>query len=117
MNLIIAGSRGFSDDSYAHPIIDHLHAKTPFTSVICGMARGADLVGKRWAESRGIPVQEFPADWKRYRNAAGPIRNEQMAEVADAVLVFWDGASRGSRHMADIAKALNLKLCVVMVNQ
>lgn len=35
-----------------------------------------------------------PADWERLGKAAGPIRNEEMAEIADALIAFWDGQSR-----------------------
>ena len=85
------------------------------SEVVCGMAKGADLLGKRWAESKRIPVKEFPADWNRYGRSAGPIRNAQMRDYADALIVFiWDG-SRGSanmlKQMGDAGKP-----CFVVIN-
>jgi hypothetical protein len=44
---------------------------------------------------------------------AGYLRNIQMAEVADAVVVFWDGESRGTKMMIDIAKDYDLSLRVI----
>lgn len=41
----------------------------------------------------------MPADWTTYGKKAGYIRNEAMAEKADAVIVFWDGKSPGAGHM------------------
>ncbi len=46
-----------------------------------------------------LPVKEFPADWDQHGNAAGPIRNAQMADYADALLLIYDGESRGSLNM------------------
>lgn len=50
---------------------------------------------------RDIPVKRFPADWDRHGRAAGPIRNCQMAQYADALIAIWDGKSRGTKNMID----------------
>jgi hypothetical protein len=36
-----------------------------------------------------------------------------MSTVADAVVVFWDGKSKGSKHMIDISKDAGLPIRVV----
>ncbi len=36
-----------------------------------------------------------------------------MAEVADALIAFWDGSSRGTKHMIDIMNEKNLLVRVV----
>ncbi len=46
-----------------------------------------------------VDIKEFPADWGTHVRAAGPIRNQQMAEYADALVLIWDGNSRGSQNM------------------
>lgn len=63
------------------------------------LRRGADALGEHWATAHGIPVERFPADWDKHGRAAGPIRNEAMAREGDALVVFWDGESRGSYSM------------------
>ena len=80
--------------------------------VICGLARGADTLGNRYAEERGHTVQYFPADWKKYGRSAGYIRNAEMAQNADALAAFWDGKSLGTRHMIEAAKQYGLKVRV-----
>jgi hypothetical protein len=99
MKVIVAGSRDFKDSSLIFAVLDHLHSRHGFTAIVCGMAQGPDLIGKEWADSRGIEVMEFPANWKKYKNAAGPIRNSEMAEVADFLVAFWDGESTGTKDM------------------
>lgn len=63
---------------YLFTTLDRIHAETPITGVIEGCAPGADTLGGIWAASRGIPVEEFPADWNEHGSAAGPIRNREQ---------------------------------------
>ena len=112
-NVIIAGGRDFSDYNLLAKTMDHLlsNIKDDIT-VICGKARGADTLGEKYAKERGFPVQYFPADWQRYGKSAGYRRNTEMAENADALVAFWDGKSRGTKHMIETAKAHGLKVRV-----
>lgn len=55
----------------------------------------------------------FPADWNKHGKAAGPILNAEMAEVADALIAFWDGKSRGTANMIQLAKDKGLKVAIV----
>lgn len=99
MKVIIAGSRHMPFSAY--PLIEEAVRRSGFdvTEEVCGMAAGADTFGKKWAFSKGIPVKNFPADWDTYGKKAGPIRNGEMAEYADALIAFlWDG-SRGTANM------------------
>lgn len=99
MKVIIAGSRHMPFSHY--PMIAQAVEKSGYavTEVVCGMARGADMFGAKWAYENGIPVKKFPANWDEHGKAAGPIRNAEMAEYADAAIIFiWDG-SRGSADM------------------
>jgi hypothetical protein len=69
------------------------------TEVVSGTAKGADTLGEFYAAEYDIPCKLFPPDWDKYGKAAGPIRNGQMKDYADAAIVFiWDG-SRGSANM------------------
>jgi hypothetical protein len=93
ISVIIAGGRDYEltpDD------LDRL-GELPIREVVSGGASGVDLSGEKWAESRGIPVKKFPADWKRHGSGAGPRRNRAMAEYADAVALFPGG--RGTASM------------------
>lgn len=85
--------------------------------IVSGTARGADELGERYAAERGLPVKRFPADWDQYGRSAGYKRNAQMAEYADAAVIFWDEISRGSKHMIDLAKEKELPVRVVLYNK
>lgn len=99
MRTIIAGSRGITQEQFNASI---RHMSWIPTAVLCGMARGVDLMGKAWAEANGIPVEEYPADWDQYGKRAGYLRNAEMAKNANALFAIWDGESRGTRHMIDL---------------
>lgn len=98
MKLIIAGSRDIAVDlDYITDLIELNHLSP--TEVVCGGAKGIDKCGERWAALNNVAIKHFPADWKTHGFAAGPIRNGQMADYADALLLIWNGFSRGSANM------------------
>ena len=115
MKLIIAGSRELREDSF--PIIrektdaflwslfekNQKEGRTfDGITIISGTARGADRLGERYGEENHYQIKRMPADWDKHGKSAGYKRNAEMAEQADALIVFWDGKSRGSKHMIDI---------------
>jgi hypothetical protein len=110
MRTIIAGSR--DNVEYSDIIRATRHCGWNPTVVLCGCARGADTFGEEWAIRNGIPVEHYPADWKKFRNGAGFIRNCEMALRADALIAIWDGKSQGTKHMINEAKKRNLKVYI-----
>ncbi len=112
MKIIIAGSRTITDYYIVKNAINVSNTAIKATEIVCGMASGVDLLGKRWAEENNIPIKEFPADWERFGKSAGYKRNEEMAEYADALLAIWDKKSRGTKHMIDLARKHGLKIYI-----
>jgi len=110
MIVIIAGSRGITDYDLAAHIIESSGWK--IDEVCCGLAKGVDTLGEKWALASGIPIKFFPAKWKMHGRSAGVIRNIEMAEYAGGLIAIWDGYSRGTMHMIRIAKEKNLHVVV-----
>lgn len=115
MKLIIAGCReGFVYSSVEDAFLkatERIGVKA-ITEIVSGTARGVDTHGEAIAKKYGIRVAKFPADWDRFGKRAGYLRNEKMAEYADALLACWDGKSRGTKHMIDLAREHGLKVFV-----
>jgi len=114
--VVIAGGRTFNDLKRMTKVCDHMlseKSKTHSIEIVSGTAKGADKLGEAYAYSRGYAVKRFPADWDGFGVSAGHIRNKQMAMYTDAVIAFWDGRSRGARHMIYLAKAKELPLTVI----
>jgi hypothetical protein len=99
MKVIICGGRSLDDYDLVKNVMNEVAARIDINEVVCGEARGADWLGKKWAAECNIPVASFYADWNRYGRAAGAIRNEEMGNYADYVIAFWDGKSTGTKHM------------------
>ena len=128
MRVIIAGGRAVDDVWWVERAVagakflreiggDVYLRGREIAEVVSGKARGADTQGERWARKEGIPVKEFPADWDGLGRGAGFVRNRQMAEYAmeegaGGLIAIWDGESRGTKNMIEVAEELGLKVHV-----
>lgn len=117
MKILVAGTRTFNDYDLLKEKLSPILSDT--TLLITGAGevedseftihtlpdyiwkdiKGADYLALRWAKEYTINIRLFPADWLAYGRAAGPIRNEPMAQFCDFAIVFWDGKSRGSKNL------------------
>lgn len=116
MRVIIAGSREIIDYGIVMDSIFNSGFINSLSEIVSGGARGVDRLGEKCAQELGIPVKVFKADWDRYGKGAGHIRNEQMANYANALIAVWDGKSKGTKNMIDCAKRLGLKVHIERVN-
>lgn len=108
IRLIIAGSRDIMvTSSFISALMDYYNIRRRVSAVLNGGAYGIDYCGGKWAADNSIPMELYNADWRLYGKQAGPVRNKQMAERADALLLIWDGKSRGSMSMKAQMLALN----------
>ncbi len=110
MKTIIAGSRGITQLRFVEEAV--AESGLTITEVVSGTARGVDKLGEEWALQHSIPIKRFPADWDFYGKAAGYVRNAHMAEYGEALIALWDGVSKGTKNMIDIAKEKGLKVYV-----
>ncbi|MDR2192663.1 MAG: DUF2493 domain-containing protein [Endomicrobium sp.] len=102
LKIIVAGSRTVLDEKKVFLELDKLRSRIGDFTVISGLAKGVDTLGKLWAIKNKLPVEEYPAKWTKYRNSAGIIRNKEMAKIADGLIAFWDGQSKGTKSMIDL---------------
>ena len=112
--VIVAGGRDFNNYELLKNKLDILLSNiSDEIIIVSGKARGADSLGERYALEKGYRIAEFPAQWDKFGKRAGYIRNEEMARYSDACVCFWDGQSKGTKHMIDLSKKYNLKLRVI----
>lgn len=104
MKVIIAGSRDL-DIPNIHELIHFAVKRSGFkiTQLLSGCARGVDR--EAMTELASMLDEDniigYTANWKTFGKSAGFIRNVQMAEDADALILIWNGRSSGSAHMKD----------------
>ena len=111
--VIVAGGRDFNNYALLKEKLDNLLSNKQHVVIISGCAKGADTLGERYGRENNRVVAFFPALWNQNGNMAGFIRNEKMAEIADACVCFWNGKSTGTKHMIETAKAKNLALRII----
>lgn len=115
MKTIVAGSRSIGSFEIVESAIKESYF--PISEIVSGTARGVDKLGEQWAKLNNIPIKCFPADWETYGKSAGYKRNVQMGEYADALIAVYDGESKGTKHMIDIAKRLGLRVYIYNVKE
>ena len=113
IKVIIAGGRDFNDWDKLVEICDKAFKDYQSIEIVSGNANGADKLGERYANERGHQIKLFPADWDKHGKSAGYRRNAEMANYAGALLAFWDGTSKGTAHMINLAKERGLKILIV----
>ncbi len=113
--IIIAGGRDFHNYSLADnalaEITKGIHPGD--VQLISGGAKGADTIGEALAQQYKTNTAIFPAQWDKHGKSAGYIRNSLMADNADILLAFWDGKSKGTGHMIDLAKLKGLEVHII----
>lgn len=109
MKLLIAGSRGITD----FDLSAHIPPET--TVIISGGAKGVDTLAEKYADEHGYEKIIIKPDYNTYGRGAPLRRNEEMVELADMVLVIWDGQSRGTKYTANYAKKKNKPTIIVEV--
>lgn len=112
MKYIIAGGRDFDQFDLMCETCEKIIAGDPDVEIVSGAAVGADKLGEQYAKLKEYRVKQFPADWSLGRKA-GPLRNIEMSKYGDVLIAFWDGESRGTKHMITIAKERDLDVHVI----
>ena len=114
MNIIVAGSRTFDDYEFLRSKLDYYFShKSHNIQIVCGEAEGADQLGKKYAEEKGYNVLSFPDQSNIFGSFAKYKRNREMARVADALVAFWDGESKGTAQLIQVMKEAGKPIRIV----
>lgn len=107
MKLLIVGSRSITDFDLS-PYIP-----TDVDTVISGGAGGIDALAEQYADMRRLSKYILRPRYDLYGRAAPLKRNEQMVDMADAVLIIWDGRSKGTQYTLKYTKKINKPITLV----
>ena len=102
MRVAVIGSRGL----YVEDLGSYRPEGT--TEIVSGGARGVDASAREYAFRHGLKLTEFLPEYSRYGRGAPLRRNIAIIESADLVLAFWDGRSKGTKHVIDNCKKRNI---------
>jgi len=113
MKVVIAGGRTFDNYELLKTKCDEILKDYSDIEIVSGTAKGADKLGEMYSKEKGYGLKLFPADWKKFGKSAGIRRNEQMSDYSDMLIAFWDGLSKGTKHMIDYSNRKKLDVRVV----
>lgn len=119
--MLVYGGRTYDNKTRLFAELDAIHRVTPVTVVIHGDARGADRLGKFWAQQQGIKDEAYPADWDDlqaenvkairrtdgsfYNSAAGMNRNILMMRKGKPDIAVEFAGGNGTANMRGLVKA------------
>ena len=107
MRIAIVGSRSIT--------VEHIEKYvSSCDEIVSGGARGVDACAADYARRNGIKLTEFLPQYERYGRAAPIVRNRQIVDYADKVIVFWDGHSKGTLSVIQYARAIK-KSCEIIL--
>ena len=110
MNLLIVGSRSIKN----FDLTPHIPCQTAL--IISGGASGIDTLAEEYADKHSIPKKIIKPQYNIYGRGAPIKRNEEMIDMADEILVIWDGVSKGSDYTIKYAKKKNKNIKIITVN-
>lgn len=117
--VIIAGSRQIGDyglvERYCDKMLFNKRNAGENIIILSGGCSGVDLLGEKYAAERSFQVERYPAEWTRYGRRAGVLRNEIMVQRADALIAIWDGQSRGTKNVIELAEKYGLMVRICRV--
>ena len=107
MKIAVIGSRGLKVNDLGK------YLPVGVTEIVSGGAKGVDTCAREYAGGNGLKLTEFLPEYNRYGRGAPLKRNLQIIDYADCVLAFWDGQSRGTKHVIEQCKKRNKKVTVI----
>lgn len=123
INLMIGGSRQVDNiPAVRNIIMEDIHmikAKvSPETEIIIieGGAPGIDTLARLCAISLGLQYRTLAADWERFGDIAGILRNEVLIRHADFCLFYWDGKSTGTKDAIRLAENYGKEKLTTIIN-
>ena len=107
MKLLIVGSRSILHFDLAP------HIPKEVDVIISGGADGIDRLAEQYADLHRLSKYILRPRYELYGRAAPLKRNEQMVDMADVVLIIWDGCSKGTQYTLKYAKKMNKPVTLV----
>ena len=111
---IICGGRDFANQEMFNAAMEHLTVKHGLPQcVVNGGAQGADMMARHWGERLALDVKTEEANWSKYGNAAGPIRNQAMLDKYSPDLVVAFPGGKGTADMVKRGRAAGVQIAEV----
>ncbi len=116
VKLIVSGLRTYGKkDTVCAEITNYISEIGSVKEIVTGGSSGVEQIAQQYADENDIKQKEIVPDWQSYINAAGLIRDTQLAEYGTHLLVLSNGVSKGSNNLIEEAKKRNLTIKIVKI--
>ena len=109
MRIAVIGSRGIVVENIGQYL-------PPCQEIISGGAQGVDTCAAAFAQANKIKLTEVLPQYERYGRAAPILRNKQIVDMADMVIAFWDGTSKGTQSVILYAQQAGKPCRVILMD-
>lgn len=109
MKLLIAGSRSITKFDLSEYITDDVD------TILSGGAKGVATLAEQYADKHKLSKIILRPKYNLYGRTAPLKRNEELVDMADSVLIIWDGVSKGTKHTVAYATKANKNISVITV--
>jgi len=116
MKLAVVGGRTFKDYSRLKIMLDMLIDGFGFTTIVSGGAIGADSLGDRYANERGLKKIIHLPNYDLHGRAEPIIRNRDIIKDCDYVLACWNKTSRGTANAIKLADEYKKEVLILHYN-
>lgn len=107
MKLAIIGSRTITNVDLPKYVSDDVR------TIISGGTKGVDAIAEKYADKKRLSKYIIRPQYRKYGKGGAIIRNREIVDFADEILVFWDGTSKGTKSTIDYANKIGKKIIVV----
>jgi len=107
MKIAIVGSRTITQVDLDRYVSDG-------DEIVSGGAVGVDSCAAAYAQKKGLKLTEFLPQYERYGRGAPIVRNREIVDYADKVIIFWDGSSKGTLSVIKYAEKMGKIYRVVL---
>jgi hypothetical protein len=120
IRIVVAGSRDIFDYKLIMNYIDEFiklnNIDKKSIQIISGGSKGVDTIAKNYAIINNIQYIEFKPQYKYQNDMSAPLRrNTEMAKYGHVLIAFWNGFSRGTKHMISEMEKLNKQVIIYKI--
>ena len=110
MKILVVGSRNIDE----FDLSPYIPKET--TLIISGGAKGIDAIAEKYADEHKISKLILLPQYNLYGKSAPIKRNETMVNIADTVIIVWDGNSRGTKSTLQYSKKKNKNIILITIS-
>lgn len=112
MKTAVVGSKSVTDFQIIKDVINkpiNLF-EWKITEIVIGGVDYCDLGAALWARQNKVPIRIFQPNWKQWGKRAGLMRNIEIVNYADAIIILCEEDVEAFRNLINMAREKHRKI-------